>query len=94
MDEEAYWRQRLRVEWLKEWDINTKFFHSKPSAPKKKNRIWGVLNQQNVWAEDEEEVERHFCNYFIDLFTTSNPIKECILYALQGLTPIVTPNMN
>ncbi|XP_024043217.1 uncharacterized protein LOC112099919 [Citrus clementina] len=82
MDEETYWRQRSRVEWLKEGDRNTKFFYSKALAPMKKNMIWGVLNQQNVWVEDEEEVERQFCNYFTNLFTTSSPIKECILDAL------------
>ena len=94
MDEKTYWRQRSRVEWLKDGDRNAKFFHSKASAPKKKNRISGVLNKQNIWVEDEEEVERQFCNYFTDLFATSSPIKECILDALQGLTPTVTPNMN
>lgn len=32
MDKEVYWRQHLRVDWLKEWDRSTKFFHTKASS--------------------------------------------------------------
>ncbi|KAH9747206.1 reverse transcriptase domain-containing protein [Citrus sinensis] len=94
MDEEIYWRQRSRVEWLKEGDRNTKFFHAKASSRKKKNRIWGIMNKQNSWVEDEEEVDKQFCDYFAELFTTSNPNSDHILAALGELTPTVTDEMN
>lgn len=60
----------------------------------KKNRIWGVLNQHNVWTEDEEEVARQFFDYFKTLFSTSSPTSESILEALDGLTPTITIEMN
>lgn len=63
MDEEIYWRQKSRVEWLKEGDKNTKFFHSKASTRKKKTRIWGAMNNQNRWVEDGDEVVKQFCDY-------------------------------
>lgn len=84
----------MRVEWLKEGDRNTKFFYAKASSWKEKNRIWGVLNQHNVWTEDEEEVARQFCDYFKTLFSTSNPTSESILEALDGLTATITIEMN
>lgn len=73
IDEKVYWKQRSRVDWLKEGDRNTKFFHSKASARKRKNRISGLEDEQGIWNEEEEEVERLFCEYFKDIFVTTNP---------------------
>ena len=73
LDEEVYWKQRSRADWLKEGDKNTKYFHSKASSRKRKNRIWGVMDQHDVWIDDREGVEKQFCEYFASLFTTSSP---------------------
>ncbi|KAK2652881.1 hypothetical protein Ddye_012737 [Dipteronia dyeriana] len=42
--EEVYWKQRSRVEWLKEEDRNTRFFHMKAFDRKTRNRIQGLFD--------------------------------------------------
>ena len=93
-DEEIYWKQRSRADWLKEGDKNTKFFHFKASSRRRKNKISCIENQQGHWLKDREEIEREFGEYFQDLFTTSSPNQNQINAVLAGLNPKVTVEMN
>lgn len=95
LDEEVYWKQRSQVDWLKVGDKNTKFFHFKASSrKKKKNQIEGILNHEDVWIEDREEIKREFHVYFVNMFMTSCPTNMQIEIALAGLKPRVTAEMN
>lgn len=86
LEEEFYWKQRWRADGLKEGDKNTKFFHSRASSKKRKDKIWGVENDQGKWIKDDEDVERQFCGYFAN--------QDQLESALQGLNPKVTTTMN
>lgn len=94
IDEEVYWKQRSRADWLKEGDKNTKLFHHKVLTKKRKNKIKGVEDNNGRWIEDNEEVERRFCEYFQDLFTTSNPSQDKINADLQGMPPKINSELN
>ncbi|KAL9431946.1 hypothetical protein AB3S75_027035 [Citrus x aurantiifolia] len=94
LDEEVYWKQRSRIDWVKEGDKNRKFFHLKASSRKRNNRIWGIINWQEELMEDREEIERAFGEYFEDLFATSSPAKMQIEVALEGLKPKVDSEIN
>lgn len=71
VDEEIYWKQWSRADWLKERDKNTKFFHAKASARKRKNWIRGIRYESDKWTEEPEEIKRMFCDHFDNLFTTT-----------------------
>ena len=94
LDEKVYWKQRSRADWLKEGDKNTKYFHPKASSRKKKNWIGGILNQEEGWTEDKDEIEKEFHEYFAKLFTSSNPTEVQIEAALESLKPRVSAEMN
>lgn len=71
--EEDMWRQRSRNCWLKAGDKNTTFFHTKASNRLQRNTIARVLDSNNVWIEDEEQIGHEFIQYFTDLFSSSEP---------------------
>ena len=93
MEDEVYWKQRSRVDWLKAGDKNTKIFHAKASSRRRKNKIEGVEDEAGNWI-GEKDVASRFCEYFQDLFTTSNPSTNQINAALQGMALRVDAAMN
>ncbi|XP_041009488.1 uncharacterized protein LOC121253551 [Juglans microcarpa x Juglans regia] len=69
--EEIMWRQRSKALWLKEGDLNAKYFHRKASQRKKKNFIIGVQDREGNWHIKEGR-DYIIVEYFKDLFTTPN----------------------
>ena len=94
IDEEIYWKQRSRADWLKEGDKNTKFFHSKASSRKRKKKIRGIETERGNWTKDEREVEKEFCDCFAGLFKSSNPTHEQLEATLASSVPKVLDEMN
>jgi hypothetical protein len=52
--EEIYWRQRSRINWLKEGDRNTKFFHGKATWRAKKNNIDRLHKEDGSMTENKD----------------------------------------
>lgn len=52
MQEESYWRQRAKAHWLKDRDSNTKFFHARTLARRKKNQITSLTDDRLVCRDD------------------------------------------
>ena len=50
--------------WLKSRDRNSKYFHHKASARRKKNTILGLNDREGCWKDDEILVEKTICDYF------------------------------
>ncbi|KAI9162186.1 hypothetical protein LWI28_024695 [Acer negundo] len=85
--EERYWKQRAKVEWLKGGDRNTRFFHSKASARKARNRIQGLMDGNGVWRDSRTDIESITSQYFTDIFTSSNPSEVDLNYILDDVVP-------
>ena len=50
-EEEIRWEKRLRCNWLKEGDKNTKFFHGMASLRRTANRITSIMDGEKGWRK-------------------------------------------
>jgi hypothetical protein len=67
--EEMMWMQRSRVDWLREGDRNTKFFHSRAVWRARKNRIKRLCDDEGTWHENHASMGQVATSYFQKLFT-------------------------
>jgi hypothetical protein len=72
VQEDAYWRQRAKTHWLRDGDLNTKFFHAAATSRKKVNRISSLLDPSGNVVTKEDELCEVARDYFIDIFTKQN----------------------
>ncbi|KAM0822709.1 hypothetical protein ACQ4PT_071337 [Festuca glaucescens] len=63
-------RQRSRVEWLREGDHNTAFFHAKASARRKTNRISTLVREDGSRCDDQNEIKGMIHHFYEELFTS------------------------
>ncbi|XP_010451888.1 PREDICTED: uncharacterized protein LOC104734080 [Camelina sativa] len=91
-DEELYWQQKSRKFWLRVGDKNTSFFHASTKQRRVRNKIVGLFDQQDVWDESSQGMERIASDYFKSLFTQSDVggISEMV----EAVKPFVTEHMN
>ena len=53
--EVAMWCQRSHLTWLQLGDRNSAFFHARASGRFQRNHINGILDDNQIWQEDEFE---------------------------------------
>ncbi|KAL6227690.1 hypothetical protein ACLB2K_001647 [Fragaria x ananassa] len=51
-DEELFWAQRAKANWLSLGDRNTKFFQTQVNLRKKQNSITGIKDENGNWLEE------------------------------------------
>lgn len=61
---------------------------------RQKNLIRGITLENNEWIEDMTLVENCFINYFVELFSSSDPTDENMYKILQHIPQMVTAEMN
>jgi hypothetical protein len=68
-EEEVWWRQRAKEDWLKMGDRNTKYYHACVHAKRKRNWVEMIIDEHGQRWEKSEDVGEAFVSYFTDLFT-------------------------
>lgn len=69
--EELLWKQRSRVDWLKEGDKNTKFFHAKATHRRKINSIKGLQTSDGSWVTKEKDMVNIALEHIKGVFKSS-----------------------
>ncbi|WZZ26944.1 hypothetical protein YC2023_010345 [Brassica napus] len=91
-EEEIFWRQRSREEWLREGDRNTTYFHNVVKGKKIRNKIMMLKDIFGNEHFTEGSKGNIAVEYFRDLFTSSNPVDLETLF--EGFNARVTTEMN
>jgi molybdopterin converting factor small subunit len=91
--EETYWAQRSRVNWLKLGDKkNTSYFHNFASSRRSRNRIKGLRDQSGAMREGTDQLNPMISDYFAGLFTTE--VDEPDPELIEKVVPRVNNEMN
>ncbi|KAH7842567.1 hypothetical protein Vadar_006777 [Vaccinium darrowii] len=82
-DEEIYWRNRARSNWLKAGDKNTAFFHAQTIQRRQQNRLVGLEDRNGQWWEGDQAVKEIALEYFQTIFTSEgvsnmNSVLDCV----------------
>ncbi|CAN0905231.1 hypothetical protein LINGRAHAP2_LOCUS23549, partial [Linum grandiflorum] len=75
-DENMAWHQRSMIQWDKDGDCNTRFFHSTSIYRRNKNYIGSIQDEYGNQIRDTDRLAGHASNFYRKLFTarTENPV--------------------
>ncbi|CAJ2637965.1 unnamed protein product [Trifolium pratense] len=83
VQEEGYWKQRAKMHWLQEGDLNTRFFHMSVSARSKKKKITKLVDEAGTAVHTQEDLCEVAKNYFNALFKNISGIHVPVLNHIQ-----------
>jgi hypothetical protein len=78
--EDLKWKQRAKVNWLRQGDRNTKFYHTYANQCRRTNQITKIRDEAGENWESMEDIQIAFINYFFDLYKAgpTGDIDDCI----------------
>lgn len=90
--EESILKQKTQLQWFKEGDANTKYFHALMRGRRRRLLIHKICNNEGEWIQGDNNIANAACDHFQKIFTgQENRIDERIL---QYLPTLVTPEHN
>ncbi|GAU25843.1 hypothetical protein TSUD_31070 [Trifolium subterraneum] len=90
IQEEGYWKQRDKMHWLQEGDMNTRFFHMSATVRSKK-KVTKLFADNGTEAHTQEELYEVAKSYFDTLFKPRDGDHDPVLNLIQ---PRVTEDDN
>ena len=91
-DEEAYWKQRSRLLWLRLGDRNSGYFHADTKNRKRANSFSVIEDAEGNMVYKEGQISTVIINYFKDLFTSAG--RDDLDIVERALTPKITAEDN
>lgn len=91
VQEDSFWRQRAKSFWLRDGDLNTRFFHASATSRAKVNRIDKIQGDDAIIVENPIQIQEIAKSYFDNLFMPRVGIYEPVLCAIG---PCVTQEDN
>lgn len=70
--EEILWRKKSRVNWLREQERNTNFFHQAMIQRRQRNRIFSIKNDAGTRVMQHEDIEQVLVKNFKDVLMEPN----------------------
>uniref|UniRef100_A0A803PE40 Reverse transcriptase domain-containing protein n=1 Tax=Cannabis sativa TaxID=3483 RepID=A0A803PE40_CANSA len=92
--EELYWQQRSRVDWMQIGDQNTKFFHAHATSRKRNNTIKSRTNSAGITHSSKKEMTTIITSYFQELFTASTIDTSSLQHTIGTIPTTATAAMN
>ncbi|XP_070032830.1 uncharacterized protein [Nicotiana tomentosiformis] len=62
--EEEFWRQKTGMQWFKDGNMNTKFFHAHVRSKRKRLQVSRILDKNDNWLESQECMAREAVEFF------------------------------
>lgn len=91
-EEENFWRQRSRIQWLNSGDRNSSFFHAVTRGRRAQNRFSVIENAAGLAFYKEGEIVNTIADYYRDLFASSSTGQLQVVQ--EVISSRVTPEMN
>ena len=91
-DEEAFWRNKSRIQWLTYGDRNIRFFHASTKNRRAKNKILSIQNNLGEEVFGNKEISKEALRYFSEIFTSS--LQGNIQDSLGNINRVVSDECN
>eukprot|EP00253_Pinus_taeda_P033889 PITA_33889 len=93
--EEILWRQKSRINWLREGERNTKFFLQAMIQNRQRNQIFSIKNEAGERVIEQEEIEQVLVEHYKWILTeTQDNIGEAIEQVCKEIPKIITAEQN